>query len=365
MSTIKNIINLLDKWAPPAYSEDFDNVGLLVGDSANKCKGILVCLDCIESVVDEAIKEKCNLIVCFHPIVFSGLKKITGKNYVERVVLKAIRNNIAIFALHTRLDNHPEGVNKALIDKIGVVNSKVLIPKPSGIKKLSTYVPFEDSEAVLDALHKAGAGAIGNYSECSFTIEGKGQFKGNDASKPHLGKQQEKIRVNEVQIQVVFESHLKQLIENTLIKAHPYESVAYEIYSLDNTLSSVGMGRIGILNKPMKELEFLSYLKDKLNSKAIRHSPFTGKKIKTIAVLGGSGSFAIPDAKKQNVDALITADLKYHQFYEGEKELLLIDIGHYESEQFIKKIIFDYLTKKMPNFAVVLSRSKTNPVNYF
>tara|TARA_B100001059_G_scaffold90684_1_gene89434 strand:+ start:2398 stop:3495 length:1098 start_codon:yes stop_codon:yes gene_type:complete len=365
MSTIKNIINLLDKWAPPAYSEDFDNVGLLVGDSANKCKGILVCLDCIESVVDEAIKEKCNLIVCFHPIVFSGLKKITGKNYVERVVLKAIRNNIAIFALHTRLDNHPEGVNKTLIDKIGVVNSKVLIPKPSGIKKLSTYVPFEDSEAVLDALHKAGAGAIGNYSECSFTIEGKGQFKGNDSSKPHLGKQQEKIRVNEVQIQVVFESHLKQLIENTLIKAHPYEIVAYEIYSLDNTLSSVGMGRIGILNKPMKELEFLSYLKDKLNSKAIRHSPFTGKKIKTIAVLGGSGSFAIPDAKKQNVDALITADLKYHQFYEGEKELLLIDIGHYESEQFIKKLIFDYLTKKMPNFAVVLSRSKTNPVNYF
>tara|TARA_Y100000389_G_C17437036_1_gene506166 strand:- start:895 stop:1992 length:1098 start_codon:yes stop_codon:yes gene_type:complete len=365
MSTIKNIINLLDKWAPPAYSEDFDNVGLLVGDSSNKCKGILVCLDCIESVVDEAINEKCNLIVCFHPIVFSGLKKITGKNYVERVVLKAIRNNIAIFALHTRLDNHPEGVNKVLIDKIGVVNSKVLIPKPSGIKKLSTYIPLEDSEAVLEALHKAGAGAIGNYSECSFTIEGKGQFKGNDASKPHLGKQLEKIKVNEVQIQVVFESHLKQLIENTLIKAHPYESVAYEIYSLDNTLSSVGMGRIGILNKPMEELEFLSYIKDKLNSKAIRHSPFTGKKIKTIAVLGGSGSFAIPDAKKQNVDAFITADLKYHQFYEGEKELLLIDIGHYESEQFIKKIIFDFLIKKMPNFAIVLSCSKTNPVNYF
>ena len=365
MSTIKNIINLLDKWAPPAYSEDFDNVGLLVGDSSNKCKGILVCLDCIESVVDEAINEKCNLIVCFHPIVFSGLKKITGKNYVERVVLKAIRNNIAIFALHTRLDNHPEGVNKVLIDKIGVVNSKVLIPKPSGIKKLSTYIPLEDSEAVLEALHKAGAGAIGNYSECSFTIEGKGQFKGNDASKPHLGKQLEKIKVNEVQIQVVFESHLKQLIENTLIKAHPYESVAYEIYSLDNTLSSVGMGRIGILNKPMEELEFLSYIKDKLNSKAIRHSPFTGKKIKTIAVLGGSGSFAIPDAKKQNVDAFITADLKYHQFYQGEKELLLIDIGHYESEQFIKKIIFDFLIKKMPNFAIVLSCSKTNPVNYF
>ena len=365
MSTIKNIINLLDKWAPPAYSEDFDNVGLLVGDNTNECKGVLVCLDCIESVVDEAIKEKCNLIVCFHPIVFSGLKKITGENYVERAVLKAIRNNIAIFALHTRLDNHPEGVNKLLIDKIGVVNSKVLIPKPSGIKKLITYVPLEYRETVLDALHRAGAGAIGNYSECSFTIEGKGQFKGNIGSKPHLGKQLEKISVNEVQIQVIFESHLKQLIENVLIQAHPYESVAYEIYNLENTLSSVGMGRIGILNKAMEELEFLRYIKDKLNSKAIRHSPFTGKKIKTIAVLGGSGSFAIADVKKQNVDAFITADLKYHQFYEGEKELLLIDIGHYESEQFIKKFIFEYLTKKMPSFAVVLSSSKTNPVNYF
>lgn len=365
MSTIKNIINLLDKWAPPAYSEEFDNVGLLVGDASIKCKGILVCLDSIESVVDEAIEEKCNLIVCFHPIVFSGLKKITGKNYVERAVIKAIKNNIAIFALHTRLDNHPEGVNKILIDKIGVVSSKVLIPKPSGIKKLSTYVPIENSESVLDALHKVGAGAIGNYTECSFTLEGKGNFKGDHASNPRLGKPLEKKQVNEIQIQVVFESHLKQIIENTLLNTHPYESVAYEIYTLDNTLSSVGMGRIGILKKPMEELEFLSFIKNKLNSQAIRHSPLTGKKIKTIAVLGGSGSFAIADCKKQNADAFITADLKYHQFYEGEKELLLIDVGHYESEQFIKKLIFDYLTKKMPSLAIVLSRSKTNPVNYF
>ncbi len=365
MSTIKNIINLLDQWAPAAYSEDFDNVGLLVGDASKKCTGILVSLDCIEAVLDEAIKEKCNLIVCFHPIIFSGLKKITGRNYVEKVVIKAIRNNIAIFALHTRLDNHPEGVNKILIDKIGVVSSKVLIPKPSGIKKLSTYVPSEQSDAILDALHKAGAGAIGNYTECSFTLEGTGRFRGKDFSNPHLGKPLEKKQISEVQIQVVFESHLENSIENALIEAHPYETIAYEIYTLDNTLSSVGMGRIGTLNKPMKEDEFLSFIKNKFNPESIRHSPLIGKDIKTIAVLGGSGSFAITDAKQQNADAFITADLKYHQFYEGEKDLLLIDVGHYESEQFTKKLIFDYLIKKMPSFAVVLSRSKTNPVNYF
>jgi len=365
MATIKNIINILDQWAPPAYAEEFDNAGLLVGSASNECTGILVSLDCIEAVVDEAIQEKCNMIVCFHPIIFSGLKKITGSNYVERVVLKAIQNNIAIFALHTRLDNHPEGVNKILIDKIGVRTSKVLIPKASSIKKLSTYVPTEYREAVLDALHQAGAGAIGNYSECSFTFEGTGNFKGNEASNPHIGKPLEKKQVNETQIQVVFESHLKHPIENALLQAHPYENVAYEIFCLDNTLATIGMGRIGTLNQPMKEVAFLDYIKNKLNPEAIRHSPLTGKEIKTIAVLGGSGSFAIPNAKQQKADVFITADLKYHQFYEGGKDLLLIDVGHYESEQFTKNLIIDHLTKKMPNFAVVLSRTKTNPVNYF
>lgn len=365
MVTIKNIINLLDKWAPPAYAEDFDNVGLLVGEALNECTGILVSLDCIENVIDEAINEKCNLIVCFHPIIFSGLKKITGKNYVERVVLKAIRSDISIFALHTRLDNHPEGVNKILIEKLGVVNSKVLIPKPSGIKKLSTYVPKDQINLVLNALHQAGAGAIGNYTDCSFTLEGVGQYRGNEVSTPHLGKPLAIVQVNEVQIQVVFESYLGDVIEKTLLKVHPYENVAYEIYRLDNTLSSNGMGRIGPLHIPIKEEMFLLFLKNKLNLEAIRHSHLTGKQIKTIAVLGGSGSFGISNAKDQKADAFVTSDLKYHQFYEGEKDLLIIDVGHYESEQFTKKLIFDYLTKKMPNFAIVLSRTKTNPVNYF
>jgi dinuclear metal center YbgI/SA1388 family protein len=293
------------------------------------------------------------------------LKKITGKDYVERVVLKAIRNQIAIFALHTRLDNHPEGVNKVLSDKLGLKKTKVLNPKPSGIKKLCTYVPKGDAEKVLEALHRAGAGAIGNYSDCSFTIEGTGQFKGNQYSAPHIGKPLQKMQVDEVQIQVVFESHLMHAVQNSLLLAHPYENVAYEIFSLNNTLASVGIGRIGTLEEPMEEAEFLIYVKNKLHTEAIRHSPLLGKKIKKVAVLGGSGSFAIKYVKLQNADAFITADLKYHQFYQGENNLILIDVGHYESEQFTKKLIFDYLTKKLPNFAIVLSRTKTNPVNYF
>ena len=365
MPTIQHIIDLLDEWAPPAYAEDFDNVGLLVGDASKSCTGILVSLDCIETVVEEAIDTHCNLVVCFHPIVFSGLKKITGKDYVERVVLKAIRNDVAIYALHTRLDNHPDGVNRILVNRLKIQNSRVLIPKPSGLKKLNTYVPKKNSAAVLQALHSAGAGAIGNYSECSFTLECTGQYKGNEISDPHLGKPLEKTQVDEVQIQVVFESYLNQHIQKTLLEAHPYESVAYEIYSLDNTLSTVGMGRIGKFAEPMEEGAFLTYVKQHLNVNLIKHSPFIGKKIETIAVLGGSGSFAIAHARQQKADAFITADLKYHQFYQGEKTMLLLDIGHYESEQYTKNLIFDYLTKKMPNFAIVLSSVKTNPVNYF
>ena len=365
MVSINNIIDLLDEWAPPAYAEDFDNVGLLVGDSSKQCTGVLVSHDCIEVVLDEALDTNCNLIVCFHPILFTGLKKITGRDYVEKVILKAIRNEIAIYALHTRLDNHPEGVNKLLSDRLGLLESKVLIPKPSGLKKLSTYVPKSDVDDVLQALHQAGAGAIGNYSECSFILEGKGQFRGNEKSQPHIGNPSEKTQVEEVQIQVVFESYLKEKIQNALITAHPYENIAYEIFILDNTLDKVGIGRIGKLAQPHTEEQFLSFVKEKLQTQLIRHSPFTRKPIETVAVLGGSGSFAISNALSQKADAFITADLKYHHFYQGGNTLLLLDVGHFESEQFIKNLIVDYLSKKLPNFAIILSHAKTNPVNYF
>tara|TARA_A100001015_G_scaffold245885_1_gene282027 strand:+ start:999 stop:2093 length:1095 start_codon:yes stop_codon:yes gene_type:complete len=362
---VKELLNILEQWAPSAYAENFDNVGLLIGNKETECSGIIITLDCTEDVVEEAIKKNCNVILSFHPIIFSGLKKITGSSYVERVAIKAVENKISVISLHTRLDNHPEGVNKVLCERLKILKSRVLIPKKDNLKKLVVYTPEIHTENVLDALHKAGAGNLGDYTECSFVLEGTGRFMGMEKSNPHFGKPSEKVSLKEVQINVVFEYHLFEDVQKAIRETHPYETVAYEIYSLMNSFSEVGMGRIGSLEKEMDFLTFLKFVKKQLNAKVIRYSPPPNKKIKKVAVLGGSGGFAIKDALNQGADAFITADLKYHQFYQGENNLLLVDSGHYESEQYIKNLIFDYLTKKLPNFACVLSQTKTNPVNYF
>lgn len=364
MPKIKEIITVLESLAPLAYAEDFDNVGLLVGDEQADTNGVLVCHDALESVVDEAIAKNCNLIVCFHPIVFSGLKKITGKNYVERVVIKAIQNNIAIYAIHTALDNHQDGVNKLFCNAIELINTKILIPKPNFIKKLVTYTIPENATQVRNALFDAGAGNIGNYENCSFSSQGTGTYKGNQSSNPVIGIRYEFVESQEVKIEVTFEKHLEQKIIKALFSAHVYEEVAYEIYSLENSHQNIGLGMIGELKKPMSEKDFLLFVKQKMNAQGIRHSPYTGKTIQKVAVLGGSGSFAIKNAIAAGADAFLTADLKYHNFYEAENQVLLTDIGHFESEQHTKNYIVDFLREKILNFAIVLSEENTNPVKY-
>ncbi|MBB1150894.1 MULTISPECIES: Nif3-like dinuclear metal center hexameric protein [unclassified Myroides] len=361
---VKDIFPILEELAPLGYAEDFDNVGLLVGSPEQEVSGILVCHDALETVVTEAIEQKCNLIVCFHPILFSGLKKITGKNYVERAVIKAIKHDIAIYAIHTALDNHQEGVNKIFCTTLGLENTRILIPKANYIQKLVTYVPIANTEAVRQALFGVGAGAIGNYDHCSFVSEGKGSFRGNEKSNPVLGKAGVEEVVGEHKVEVIYEKHLEGKILAALFQAHPYEEVAYEIYNLENALQNVGMGMIGELKEPMEERAFLEMVKEKTGTGGIRHSAFLGKPIQKVAVLGGSGSFAIKAALQQKADAFITADLKYHQFYEAENQLVLADIGHFESERYTKNYIVEFLSKKMPNFAVILSTVNTNPVNY-
>ncbi|MTG98689.1 MULTISPECIES: Nif3-like dinuclear metal center hexameric protein [Myroides] len=361
---IREFIPLMEELAPLSYAEDFDNVGLLVGSYEQEISGVLVCHDALEEVVDEAIEKHCNLIVCFHPILFSGLKKITGKNYVERAVIKAIKNDIAIFAIHTALDNHQEGVNKIFCDTLGISNPKILIPKANYIQKLVTYVPVKDVESVRESLFKAGAGAIGNYDNCSFMSKGQGTFKGNEKSNPVIGQQNVEERVEEVKLEVTFEKHLQASILKSLFASHPYEEVAYEVYQLENKLQNVGMGMIGELDVAMDEVAFLQMVKDKTQTGGIRHSAFLGKPIKRVAVLGGSGAFAIQSALAQKADAYITADLKYHEFYQAENQIVLADIGHFESERYIKNYIVEYLKKKMTTFAVILSNVNTNPVNY-
>ena len=361
---VKEVTTVLEELAPLAYAEDFDNVGLLVGSYTQEVSGILVTLDTLENVVDEAIANNCNLIVSFHPIIFSGLKRIIGSSYVERVVIKAIQNNIAIYSMHTALDNSKEGVNAKICEVLDILDPQILIPQKSTIKKLTIYAPINTAEKLKNALFEAGAGNIGNYSNCSFTTLGTGSFRAEDEANPTIGKIGETHFEEEVQINVTFSASVEKKVMNALFKNHPYEEVAYEVLTLENNNQNIGMGMIGTLKNPMSENDFLRLVQERMDASGIRHSKLLNKTIEKVAVLGGSGAFAIKAAKAAGADIFITADVKYHQFYEAEAKLIIADIGHFETEQFTKNLLVDYLTKKIPNFAIRLSDSKTNPIKY-
>ncbi|GAA4236629.1 Nif3-like dinuclear metal center hexameric protein [Postechiella marina] len=362
---VQDVINQLEELAPLAYAEDFDNVGLLVGDKNNKITGVLITLDTLETVVDEAIAKNCNLIVSFHPIIFKGLKKLTGKSYVERVVMKAIKNDIAIYSMHTALDNALQGVNDMICNQLELINKRILIPQSHSIKKLTTYVPKDEAEQLRNALFRAGGGSLGNYDACSFNANGIGTFKANENAKPTKGKKGQVHFEEETKITITYAKHAESNILKALFKTHSYEEVAYEITSIENKNQNIGMGMVAELTEPMQPEAFLKYLKAKMNTKLIRHSALINKPIKRIAVLGGSGSFAIQAAKQAEADVFITSDLKYHDFFTAENRIILADIGHYESEQYTKNLLVAYLTKKISNFAIVLSKTNTNPVKYF
>jgi len=361
---IKDITDYLEELAPLNYAEDFDNVGLLIGNYSDSVTGVLVTLDTLEKTVEEAITKKCNLIVSFHPIIFGGIKKLNGNSYVERVVLKAIQNDIAIYATHTALDNSKNGVSAKISEVLGLKNNKILLPKKGILKKLTTFVPIENAEKLRNALFNAGAGNIGNYDRCSFNIDGEGTYRGNQNSNPTIGEKGENHTENETQISVIYESRNEATILASLQKNHPYEEISYHLITTENIHQNIGMGMIGDLPTEMEENEFLLFLKKKMKTACIRHSNLINKKIKKVAVLGGSGSFAISDAIKAGADAYVSADFKYHEFFKAENKIILADIGHYESEQFTKNLLVDYLTKKFSNFAIVLSEESTNPIYY-
>lgn len=361
---VYEVIHELEKLAPTAFAEGFDNVGLLVGDSQAEVSKILVTLDTLESVVDEAIEKKANLIVSFHPIIFSGMKKLTGKTYVERVVQKAIKHDINIYATHTALDNSPYGVNYQIAQQLNLQNTKILIPQKDTLRQLVTYAPINLAEQVRNALFEAGAGNIGRYDQCSFNLEGKGTFRGLADANPYVGEVGKMHTENEIRISVIYSKNVESQILVALRNAHKYEEIAYEILSLNNLNQNIGIGMVGELTEEMDEVDFMKYLKEKMKVSVIRHSKFLGKKIKKVAVLGGSGSFAISNAKQKGADVYVTADLKYHEFYQAENQIVLADIGHYESEQFTKNLLTAYLSEKFPNFAILNSEIDTNPVNY-
>lgn len=363
--TIQKVISEIEKHIVMPQAEDFDNVGLLCGLPERNVSGILVCHDALENVIDEAIERNCNLIVCFHPIIFSGLKSLTGKNYVERAVLKAIENKVAIYAIHTAFDNDYRGVNAGICNMLGLRNLKILQPKKNNLKQLNVYVPKNYSEQVKEALFSSGAGNIGFYDQCSFKIEGKGTFRPVEGSNPFFGQQNVREDADEEMISVIFESFKQHQILAALKSAHPYEEVAHQIYQLENENQFSGLGMYGEFETEMDEREFLSFVKEKFNLNIIKHSDFNQKKIKRVGVLGGSGASGIKSALSKKCDAYLTGDLKYHDYFLAESKMLICDIGHYESEQLVSQQLFEILSQKFSTFAILKSSEKTNPVNYF
>ena len=362
---ISEIISYLEALAPPVYQESYDNAGLLTGNSQWNCSGVIVSLDVTEDVVLEAINRHCNLIVAHHPIIFKGLKKINGKNYVEKTIITAIKNDIAIFAIHTNLDNIITGVSGRMASLLGLQNCRVLDEKPDTLKKLYTFVPVKEAARVRTALFEAGAGSIGNYSECSFNTEGTGTFKGDENTNPFAGKPGEQHQEPEIKIEVMFPAYLQNKLVAALKAAHPYEEVAYDIVSLANAFQEIGSGIIGDLPQEVEETALLAKIKSVFNVSVIRHTALLNKPVKKIALCGGAGSFLISKAIAAGADMYVTADVKYHEFFDANGAMVIADIGHYESEQFTINLLHEILAIKFPTFAVLKTGINTNPLRYF
>jgi dinuclear metal center YbgI/SA1388 family protein len=362
---IRDITNLLEEIAPLSLQESYDNCGLLTGSKSTIATGALITLDVTEAIIDEAIANNCNLIVAHHPFIFSGLKKLSGNTWIERSLIKAIKNDIAIYAIHTNLDNVLEGVNKMMAQKIGLKDGRILQTKSGLLKKLICFCPSDKAAVVREALFAAGAGKIGNYENCSFNTEGIGTFKGNENTNPYVGIAGELHKEAETKIECIFPAYLEAQILTSLMMAHPYEEVAYDIIPLQNRWAKVGAGYVGTLNEAMHEKDFLALLKKVFGCGSIRHTALKGEKIKKVALCGGSGSFLLKDAIQSGADFFVTADFKYHQFFDADNQIVIADIGHYESEQFTKELIFNEIQKKFSTFALCLSKNNTNPIHYY
>ena len=361
---VNEIVRIIEEFAPLSYQEDYDNSGLIVGNLNDEVSGVLISLDCLESVIDEAISLKHNMVIAHHPIVFSGLKKLNGNTYIERVIIKAIKHNIIIYAAHTNLDNTFNGVSFKMAEKLGLKNIKVLQPKKSLLSKLVVFCPSKNADNVREAMFNGGAGNIGNYSECSYNQEGLGTFMAGENSEPHVGEIGKQHRENEIRIETVVPNYKLKSVIAAMIEEHPYEEVAYDVYELQNYYQNIGSGVVGELKTEEEEMAFMKRLKNDLNTECIRHTNLLGKKIRKVALCGGSGSFLLNDAIAAKADVFITGDFKYHQFFDADNKIVIADVGHYESEQYTNELIYDILIKKIPNFAIRLSKENTNPVNY-
>ena len=365
MANLHEIIQHIENFAPPVYQESYDNSNLLIGDKTQTITKVLLTLDCTESVVQEAIETGCELIIAHHPIIFKGLKSLTGRNYVERTIILAIKNNIAIYACHTNLDNLYTGFNAKIAERLGLMQTRVLVPLKQVLKQLYTYVPVSHATSVRDALHVAGAGKVGAYEACSFSVQGSGTFKAMGDANPYVGELNQLHEEAEMKLEVVFPVHLEKAVLSALKQSHPYEEIAYGLIDIQASSKEFGAGLVGSLPEPMEATDFLKLVSKQMHCRMIRHTAIIDRPISRVALCGGSGSFLLKDALASGADAYLTADFKYHEFFDAENRLMITDIGHYESEQFTHEIFSDLLLKKFTTFAVLISEVNTNPVNYY
>lgn len=361
---IKEIVSALERFAPLPLQDGFDNAGLQIGLTDAEATGALLCLDVTEAVLDEAIASGCNLIISHHPLIFKGYKSITGKDYVERCILKAIKNDIVIYSAHTNLDNAPGGVNFKIAEKIGLKNVRILDPKESSLIKLVTFVPSAQAEEVRNALFTAGCGCIGNYDSCSYNTEGEGTFRAQEGSHPFCGTVGELHHETEVRIETILPEYKKGEVIRALLSKHPYEEPAYDLYPLHNSWAQVGSGIVGELEEPESELEFLKRIKKIFEVGCLKHNKLTGRLIQKVSLCGGAGAFLIPQAVRSGADVFITGEIKYHDYFGRETDILLAEIGHYESEQYTKEIFYSIIRDLFPNFALQFSKVNTNPIKY-
>ncbi|MBM3165577.1 MAG: Nif3-like dinuclear metal center hexameric protein [Bacteroidetes bacterium] len=360
----KQLIDYLEGRFPLYLQESYDNSGLQIGDLEQEVKGVLIALDCTEEVVREALKTGCNTLVTHHPLLFKGIKRIGNQNAVERIITTCIKNDLLVYAIHTNLDNHGEGVNKKISDRLGLINIRALVPVKGSLYKLTVFTPLDDVEKVHKNLCTAGAGAIGNYYGCSFQSRGTGTFTPNNKANPTLGKANIPQRVEEVKMEYLVPKHLIGAALNAMHQSHPYEEVAHDLVLLENTDRNLGSGMIGELPEAMSEPNFLNLLKIAFRTGVIRSTAPLGKPVKRVAVCGGSGSFLLKEAIQQGADVFVSSDFKYHDFFEAEGKTMVADIGHYESEQYTQELLLEIIKEKFPNFAVRITEHNTNPINF-
>jgi dinuclear metal center YbgI/SA1388 family protein len=361
---IKEIVSALERFAPLPLQDGFDNAGLQIGFTDVEATGALLCLDVTEEIIDEAIANDCNIIISHHPLIFKGYKSITGRDYVERCIIKAIKHDIAIFAAHTNIDNAQRGVNFKIAEKIGLEKVQILDPKDGMLLKMVTFVPTTHVEHVKKSLFKAGCGSIGNYENCDFQVIGNSHYKAKKGANPFAGIVGKKHKEQEVRLEVVLPTYQKNAATKALLQVHPYEEPVFDFFALQNTWSQVGAGVIGELKEPESELEFLHRIKKIFEVECLRHNKLNGRLIRKVALCGGAGSFLLPKAITIGADVFITGEIKYHDFFGHEQEILMAEIGHYESEQYTIEIFKSIIGDRFPQLNVMTTRINTNPINF-